>query len=471
MHPFLLLEDRMEPFAMSLKQTPLRLPALLALALAAACVALLLVVLSARAQEPAQPAAPADLSAQADLRINEFMASNQTALSDPDDPTEFPDWIEIYNPTAAAVSLTGLSFSDEAANPAKSPITLPLTIPANGYLIFYADNQPERGPLHLDFALSAGGEEIGLYFLASGVQIDHHEFGPQSVDRSEGRRPDGSGPFVLLDAPSPGISNQFSPPVISNLQRAVQQPQSAQSVNVTAVVTDNGTLTLVSLIYSTTTNSDASLPMTNVAGNTWQATLPGQANGVHVTYKVRAEDDEDNTTETRRNGYVVGYVAPLLVINEMVAANVGQVEDMDDPGEFPDWLEIYNPGAAAVSLNGLSLSDDPNEPARYRIPNGIAVPAKGFVLVYLDEDPEQTNIAARRIHTNFSLAKDGESVGLYGAQGTAEIDRIVFGSQWSNRSLGYFPDGSEPLIELVCTTPGRKNILCDKINYLPVVSR
>lgn len=448
-----------------------RLPFVWLVSPALAIFCLLLVVWSASAQDPTEADGTDSLAAQTDLRINEFMASNQSTLSDPDDPGAFPDWIELYNPTAAVVSLTGLSFSDDPANPAKSPITVPLSIPANGFLILYADNNPQAGPRHLDFALSAAGEEIGLYVTATGAEIDYHEFGPQLQDRSEGRKPDGIGAFVLLDTPSPGVSNQLAPPLISNVQRSITQPQQGQTVDVTAVVTDNESLVSVSLVYSTSGNSDIALPMANLSGNTWGATIPAQATGVHVTYLVRAVDNDTNRAETRRAGYVVGYVAPDLVINETVAENFGQVEDLDDPGEFPDWLEIYNPGTAAVSLNGLSLSDDPLEPTKYRIPSGFVAPAKGFVLVYLDDDPEQTNQAANRIHTNFGLSKNGEQIALYGAEGTVVIDGFSFGQQFDNVALGFFPDGTGARISLVCTTPGKKNMLCDDVNYLPVVDR
>ena len=35
----------------------------------------------------------------ANLYINEVMADNKTILEDPDEPGEFPDWFEVYNPT------------------------------------------------------------------------------------------------------------------------------------------------------------------------------------------------------------------------------------------------------------------------------------------------------------------------------------------------------------------------------------
>ncbi|MCA9920528.1 MAG: lamin tail domain-containing protein, partial [Anaerolineales bacterium] len=58
---------------------------------------------SARAQD-----GPDQSAAQSDLVINEIMASNSSTLQDPDEPGEYPDWLELYNPTNAPVSLDGL---------------------------------------------------------------------------------------------------------------------------------------------------------------------------------------------------------------------------------------------------------------------------------------------------------------------------------------------------------------------------
>src|SRR5687767_10339197 len=48
--------------------------------------------------------------------ISEFVASNSTGIVDADG--EHSDWLEIYNPTAAPVDMTGWRLTDTAANPA-----------------------------------------------------------------------------------------------------------------------------------------------------------------------------------------------------------------------------------------------------------------------------------------------------------------------------------------------------------------
>ena len=49
----------------------------------------------------------------AGVLISEFMASDRTTLADEDG--DFSDWIEVHNPTAAPVDLTGAYLSDNSA--------------------------------------------------------------------------------------------------------------------------------------------------------------------------------------------------------------------------------------------------------------------------------------------------------------------------------------------------------------------
>ncbi|MGL4648064.1 MAG: lamin tail domain-containing protein, partial [Caldilineaceae bacterium] len=406
------------------------------------------------------------------LRINEFMASNQTALADPDEPDQFPDWIEIYNPNPVAVNLANqVAITDDAAGqPARWPFTRTLVIPAQGFLVIYADDDPDQGAAHVGFALSAAGEELGLTYTGGGQQelIDRYEYAQQSPNVSEGRRPDGGATWVFFSASTPGQSNDLNPPNISNVTRDVAIPQAGNPVQVSATITDNGTIVSASLLYTTSVGGgEQTVAMSAGAGNLFTANLPGQATGVYVSYRVRAEDNDGNIRFSTPSGYQVGYVAPVLVINEVVAKNSGKVEDPDEPGDHPDWLEIYNPGPVPVQMKGLSLTDNPREPEKFTINDSISLPVGGFLMVYLDEDPEESN--AINVHTNFRLSDGGEFIGLFGGRGTVLLDGFAFGQQLDNVAIGRFPDGDAARQVLLCTTPGRANILCVPKALLPAV--
>lgn len=127
------------------------------------------------------------------LAINEFMASNQTAVTDP--AGEYADWLEIKNNTANDLNLYGLYLSDDALLPTKWAFPEAASIPANGYLIVWLDADEFQSGLHANFKLSATGESILLSY-ANGLIIDSTTFGQQAADISMQRCPDGTGPFV-----------------------------------------------------------------------------------------------------------------------------------------------------------------------------------------------------------------------------------------------------------------------------------
>jgi hypothetical protein len=162
-------------------------------------------------------------SAPLTVFINEWMASNTNNLADEAD-TQYEDWFELYNPSASSVDLAGYYLTDSGTNAAgvvtnkfQFLITANMAhvIPPFGHLLVWADNEPNqnvtgsgtiRPDMHVNFALSKGGEAIGL-FASDGTTIDYVTFGPQLDDTSMGRCPDGSPNIVLFDNNDP----EFAP--------------------------------------------------------------------------------------------------------------------------------------------------------------------------------------------------------------------------------------------------------------------
>ncbi len=61
-----------------------------------------------------------------------------------------------------------------------------------------------------------------------------------------------------------------------------------------------------------------------------------------------------------------------LVINEFMADNETTIEDPNEPGEYPDWIELYNGSDSVVTLNGMYLTDDFGEPTKFQIPAALS---------------------------------------------------------------------------------------------------
>lgn len=71
--------------------------------------------------------------------------------------------------------------------------------------------------------------------------------------------------------------------------------------------------------------------------------------------------------------------AQLPQINELMTSNVSVLSDED--GEYPDWLEIYNPADSTIQMAGFSLSDDSLVLDKWTFPD-IYIGPGGYLLVY-----------------------------------------------------------------------------------------
>lgn len=152
------------------------------------------------------------LNTYASIHLNEFMAANQTVVSDAQG--EYDDWIELYNSGTQAVDVGGWYLSDDAYEPTKwqIPTDAPAetTIAARGYRMFWADGDPNDGPRHLDFRLRSGGEAIVLLHYDGVTVVDALDFGSQMTDISQGRLPNGGEVLHFFADPTPGHSNSES---------------------------------------------------------------------------------------------------------------------------------------------------------------------------------------------------------------------------------------------------------------------
>lgn len=131
-----------------------------------------------------------------DVVINEFMASNDSTVTDT--AGQYDDWIELYNNSTQSVDLTGYYLSDKLDNLLKWRIDTTFSLAANSYLIIWADENGSQGPFHANFKLAAAGESIYLSD-STGMLLDSVNFGMQTTDLSMARIPNGTGNFQMGD--------------------------------------------------------------------------------------------------------------------------------------------------------------------------------------------------------------------------------------------------------------------------------
>lgn len=148
------------------------------------------------------------------LKINEFVAKGSI---NPNDLGSNEDWMEIYNPNGDTVKMKlGKWFVTDDASGDPQKFGLPEVImPPHTYLIIWCDNLDGITPgnhIHSSFALSAGGESLGLFYVNDNnqeIEIDAYTYSAQTQDGySEGRYPDGEANWQTFSTPTPGESNQ-----------------------------------------------------------------------------------------------------------------------------------------------------------------------------------------------------------------------------------------------------------------------
>ncbi|MEX0844499.1 MAG: CotH kinase family protein, partial [Balneolaceae bacterium] len=140
-----------------------------------------------------------------------------------------------------------------------------------------------------------------------------------------------------------------------------------------------------------------------------------------------------------------------LVINEFLADNSTILQDED--GSYSDWIEIYNSGDEVVNLNGFSVTDDPSELEQWIFPD-INIDSQEYLLIFASG--ENRIATDSELHTNFSLNKSGEFIGLFDQSGVV-IDSVSFGEQNTDYSYGRIPDDISKWLFFPEPTPAAAN--------------
>lgn len=144
---------------------------------------------------------------------------------------------------------------------------------------------------------------------------------------------------------------------------------------------------------------------------------------------------------------------PNIVINEFLASNLGGLADED--GQMVDWIELHNASAVTQNLAGWALTDDPDQPGRWQLPD-LTIPAGGYLIVFASGNDR--SVAGQELHTNFKLSRIGEFLGLFNNElPRAEVDTLapMYPEQRGDYSFGR--DTSNAWKYFAVPTPGVAN--------------
>ena len=104
-----------------------------------------------------------------------------------------------------------------------------------------------------------------------------------------------------------------------------------------------------------------------------------------------------------------------LVITEISPVNL---DWLDENGDDPGWIEIYNAGDSAANLMGYALVENLEKPRKWIFGDELLAP-KSFRTVFCDKNDvnavapsADTSKYKSRTHTNWKLNKDGGTVYL-----------------------------------------------------------
>ncbi|MCX7872578.1 MAG: lamin tail domain-containing protein, partial [Verrucomicrobiae bacterium] len=425
------------------------------------------------------------------VKINEWLALGEAPFDN--------DFIELYNTDSLPVNIGGLYISDSVVSYWTRHQIAPLSfISGYGFLRFFADGETSKGPLHLNFALSAYQGGIGLYDTNLNA-IDIVMYQSQWKNVSQGRSPNGSSTITYFTTPTPGSPN---PLISSGSSGGALVINEVLAVNTTLAEIDGSTPDWVEIYNGTSSAinlSDCSLsdnpqqprrfifPNGTILasgqfiriycdGNKPASTnntgfgLAGSGGGVYlydkpsnggslldsVVYGIQTANLSIGRVPNGGTNWVLTSPTPgsaNVAITQLASPTLLKVNEwMASPKSGNDWFEIYNPANQPITLGGLYLTDDLSRRLKHQIAPLSFIGAKSYIVIWADN-----NTGAGADHVNFALSANGEAIGISLADGTL-LDAIAFGAQTEGVSEGRFPDGNTNIVKFPLTeSPGEPN--------------
>ncbi len=282
-----------------------------------------------------------------ELVINEVASNN----GDP-----IPDWIEIYNPSASAIDMSGFGVYDKPSAIYKFPNGT--TIPAHGYLVITCDkNLAAAEPAtYADFGISSGGETVFLVDAAE-VVVDEVAVPAMDLGLSYARIPDGGETFSMAN-PTKGAanSNTNEPPVIEAATLVTGMVNDNARYQYDVVVRDASGVSSVKL-WLKTEDEVYYLDMVPMGGGEYRLLLPLLSTG-NIAYYIEAEDETGLKTKFRPEGedaFKLAVVDGLAIFQSVELSN----NNPADAEAIIVTVEAYDKsGISGVRLYYLVNSED-----------------------------------------------------------------------------------------------------------------
>ena len=147
---------------------------------------------------------------------------------------------------------------------------------------------------------------------------------------------------------------------------------------------------------------------------------------------------------------LISGIKAQVVINEYSCANVSSF--VDNFGQYEDWIEVYNPMAIAVSLDGWYLSDKKNNPTKWKI-TSATIPSHGFLRIWASG----RDIKTGTLHAGFKLTQClPEAIVIADASGDI-VDSVTLKPTLEGHSRGRTTNGAAIWSVFLTPTPNAGN--------------
>jgi hypothetical protein len=242
------------------------------------------------------------------------------------------------------------------------------------------------------------------------------------------------------------------PASISNVTGTPLSPQSTETVDVTAKITDLKGVVSATLYYKlSSASSFTSVAMVSQANYMYKGTIPAFPKDSQIKYYIEVVNQDGISAlypaaaPTSAVSYTVGASTLVkLYINEAMPDGTKDATD-------PDWVEIYNDSEVQVNLNGYFFYDEGIKSGNKtkRVLGDISIPAKGFTVLTTEYNSETIT---------FGLSTSGDAVYLEDPSGVL-VSSLDFNTVAvsGKKSYGRKPDGSTTYVVFTTPTKGASN--------------
>ncbi len=450
-------------------------------------------------------------ASQLSLLISEVLIANRSTL--PDEKGLFSDVVELYNPSANAIRLSGWYLSDSTRE--RFRYRLPdITLEAGRYLVLFCDGEnyvtPE-GVIHTNFALTAQEDlcltdPTGAYvtvkpqYPAENASLAWNGEAYVSMEPSLGFANTENGIYSArasrINEKNPLVINELllsdgGIPFEGKFVDAVELYNCSSGTVSTAgwYLSDGGdpyayplpVRDLAPGEYVTYTLSKQTAGFGLSLGETlylmapdFSLSAPVDCTEVPEGYSISLVSTENGhsydflpvtmgyaNTEKGNESFVSDSLTDDLRISELMSSNSSYLSG--PYGNTTDWVELYNAGKETINLSDYCLTDSSNL-QKYPLPDKTLAPGK-HVAILLSETGKR--IKQGYSWLPFNLSSTGDR--LYLTKGDTVVDFVIIPELSSNEAWGR-PSGKAVFDLLASPTPGASNSGAASISATPIAS-